>query len=139
MKREVIKLTIAVDNKILEFASIIEPKIGNIVETSKGRVKLTDVKFMYEYSDAEKIIKHFACCGNFEEENMVGVRQVKFIQGNSYDDMEKNLNKFLNETKFTHTIEDITHTMAYVCITYRLKNEQDIWVAKNHLKSYQEK
>jgi hypothetical protein len=138
MKREIIKLSIVVNNQILDFISPKELKEGNIIETKMGKLQLTNVKPIYEYSDNEKNVKHFACCGKIVDENMVGVTQVKFIMASSYADAEKKLNEFLNETKFTHTILDITHTMAYVCVTYKLRNETEIYASKNSLKAYQE-
>ena len=140
MKRTFIKLTIAINNKIAEFNAVSDPKEGNIIETLEyGAIKLVSVKMHYEYNDENKQVRHFICTAKQVNENMVGVRQVKFIMGNSYDDIERKLNEFLNETKFTHTIENITHANAYVAVQYKLKNKQDIWVAENSLKSYQEK
>ena len=138
--KTIYKLAIVLDGtKVLNLNFITEPIKGETFEVcGYDTITLKEVCYVNSYNDGEKEIKHYTCIGTTQG-NLVGVRQVKFIQGNSYDDMEKNLNKFLNETKFTHTIEDITHTMAYVCVTYKLKNDQDIWVAKNGLKSYQEK
>lgn len=138
--KTIYKLAIVLNGtKVLNINFITEPKKGDSFDVvGYDTITLKEVCYVNSYNDGEKETKHYTCIGTTQG-NLVGVRQVKFIQGNSYDDMEKNLNKFLNETKFTHTIEDITHTMAYVCVTYRLKNDQDIWVAKNSLKSYQEK
>lgn len=138
--KTIYKLAIVLDGtNILNLNFVTEPIKGETFEVlGYDTITLEEVCFVNSYNDGEKEIKHYTCIGTTQT-HLVGVRQVKFIQGNSYDDMERKLNLFLNKTRFTHTIENITHAGAYVAVQYKLKNKQDIWVAENSLKSYQEK
>lgn len=138
--KTIYKLAIVLDGtKVLNLNFVTEPIKGETFEVlGYNTITLKEVCYVNSYNDGEKEIKHYTCIGTTQS-NLVGVRQVKFIRANDYDVMERKLNEFLNETKFTHTIENITHAMAYIAVQYKLKNEQDIWVAKNSLKSYQEK
>ena len=137
--KTIYKLAIVLDGtKVLNINFITEPKKGVSFDVvGYNTITLKEVCYVNSYNDGEKETKHYTCIGTTQS-NLVGVRQVKFIRGNDYDDMERKLNEFLNETKFTHTIEDITHAMAYIAVQYKLKNERDIWSAKNFLKTYQE-
>lgn len=137
--KTIYKLAIVLDGtKVLNLNFISEPKKGDSFDVvGYNTITLKEVCYINSYNDGDKETKHYTCIGTTQG-NLVGVRQVKFIRSNDYDVLEQKLNEFLNETKFTHTIENITHGMCYIAVQYKLKNEKDIWVAKNQLKNYQE-
>ena len=137
--KTIYKLAIVLDGtKIVNINVNAEIQKNDTIEISGiGEIHFKEINFDYAYNDGNKEIKHYTCIGKTKS-SLVGVRQVKFIQGSSYDDMEQKLNEFLNDTKFTHAIEDITYTMAYVAIRYKLKNKHDICASKSFYKNYQE-
>jgi hypothetical protein len=76
------------------------------------------------------------------KKDMVGIPQFKFIHckyGGSgvAEDLEKQLNNFIYETRHTHYIEEIVHTNMYISVKYRLRNEFGINYHKASEKSYQ--
>lgn len=91
-----------------------------------------------EVTDRNFVRKYITCIERKPfDNNKVGVLQVKFINGNSYDDMETKLNEFLFENRYTHQIIAIEHAMAYVAVHYKLRNEREIYVYTQSLHEHQ--
>ena len=91
-----------------------------------------------EVTDRNFVRKYITCIERKPfDNNKVGVLQVKFINGNSYDDMETKLNEFLFENRYTHEIIAIEHAMAYVAVHYKLRNEREIYVYTQSLHKHQ--
>lgn len=91
-----------------------------------------------EVTDRNFVRKYITCIERKPfDNNKIGVLQVKFINGNSYDDMETKLNEFLFENRFTHNIIAIEHAMAYVAVHYKLRNEREIYVYTQSLHEHQ--
>lgn len=91
-----------------------------------------------EVTDRNFVRKYITCIERKPfDNNKVGVLQVKFINGNSYDDMETKLNEFLFENRYTHQIIAIEHAMAYVAVHYKLRNEREIYVYTQSLHKHQ--
>ena len=91
-----------------------------------------------EVTDRNFVRKYITCIERKPfDNNKIGVLQVKFINGNSYDDMETKLNEFLFENRFTHNIIAIEHAMAYVAVHYKLRNEREIYVYTQSLHKHQ--
>ena len=91
-----------------------------------------------EVTDRNFVRKYITCIERKPfDNNKVGVLQVKFINGNSYDDMETKLNEFLFENRYTHQIVAIEHAMAYVAVHYKLRNEREIYVYTQSLHKHQ--
>ena len=91
-----------------------------------------------EVTDRNFIRKYITCIERKPfDNNKIGVLQVKFINGNSYDDVETKLNEFLFENRYTHQIIAIEHAMAYVAVHYKLRNEREIYVYTQSLHEHQ--
>ena len=91
-----------------------------------------------EVTDRNFVRKYITCIERKPfDNNKVGVLQVKFINGNSYDDMETKLNEFLFENRYTNQIIAIEHAMAYVAVHYKLRNEREIYVYTQSLHEHQ--
>ena len=91
-----------------------------------------------EVTDRNFVRKYITCIERKPfDNNKIGVLQVKFINGNSYDDMETKLNEFLFENRYTHEIIAIEHAMAYVAVHYKLRNEREIYVYTQSLHEHQ--
>ena len=91
-----------------------------------------------EVTDRNFVRKYITCIERKPfDNNKVGVLQVKFINGNSYDDMETKLNEFLFNNRYTHEIVAIEHAMAYVAVHYKLRNEREIYVYTQSLHEHQ--
>ena len=91
-----------------------------------------------EVTDRNFVRKYITCIERKPfDNNKIGVLQVKFINGNSYDDMETKLNEFLFENRYTHQIIAIEHAMAYVAVHYKLRNEREIYVYTQSLHEHQ--
>ena len=91
-----------------------------------------------EVTDRNFVRKYITCIERKPfDNNKIGVLQVKFINGNSYDDMETKLNEFLFENRYTHQIIAIEHAMAYVAVHYKLRNEREIYVYTQSLHKHQ--
>ena len=91
-----------------------------------------------EVTDRNFVRKYITCIERKPfDNNKVGVLQVKFINGNSYDDMETKLNEFLFEKRYTHQFIAIEHAMAYVAVHYKLRNEREIYVYTQSLHEHQ--
>ena len=91
-----------------------------------------------EVTDREFVRKYVTCIEKKPiDNNKIGITQVKFINGNSYDDVETKLNEFLFENRYTHEIVAIEHAMAYVAVHYKLRNEREIYVYTQSLHEHQ--
>ena len=91
-----------------------------------------------EVTDREFVRKYVTCIEKKPiDNNKIGITQVKFINGNSYDDVETKLNEFLFENRYTHEIVAIEHAMAYVAVHYKLRNEREIYVYTKWLEEHQ--
>ena len=123
-----IKVIIIVNGVINEYNLFHEPLINKILILSDiGRIKLTKVKKMDSYTIDNTTFSNYVCVGEKveEEKNLIGITQVKFVRGNDYKDMEKNLNDFLYESRFDKEILSIEHANAYVAVTYKLRSEKE--------------
>ena len=135
-----IKVMIIVNGVINEYNLFQEPLVNKILILSDiGRIKLTEVKKMDSYTIDNTTFSNYVCVGEkVEEKNLIGITQVKFVRGNDYKDMEKNLNDFLYESRFDKDILSIEHANAYVAVKYKLRSKKSRSEKEWSLKCYQE-
>lgn len=93
-------------------------------------------------SDETKSIQYYTIYAEPYNKEMIGVTQTIFIScnfgGNGVAEyLNKQLNKFLYETRHTHHIIDITHANAYIAVKYKLRNSIDVEKHKAAEESYQ--
>lgn len=130
---------IRLNGEVLQEESVNVPTTKSPYITNKGQfISFERVVQTAEVTDREFVRKYVTCIEKKPiDNNKVGVAQVKFINGNSYDDVETKLNEFLFENRYTHQIVDIEHTMAYVAVHYKLRNEKEIYVYTKWLEEHQ--
>ena len=130
---------IRLNGEVIQEESNIAPSIKKLYITNNGlSINFEKVVETNEVIDRNFIRKYITCIETKPiDNNKVGVLQVKFINGNSYDDVETKLNEFLFENRYTHQIVAIEHAMAYVAVHYKLRNEREIYVYTNSLHEYQ--
>ena len=130
---------IRLNGEVLQEESVNVPttKLPYITNKSQS-ISFERVVQTAEVTDREFVRKYVTCIEKKPiDNNKVGITQVKFINGNSYDDMENKLNEFLFENRFTHNIIAIEHAMAYVAVHYKLRNEKEIWTYTKWLEEHQ--
>ena len=134
------KVMIIVNGVINEYNLFHEPLVDKVfILPNIGRIKLTKVKKMDSYTIDNTTFSNYVCVGErVEEKNLIGITQVKFVMGNNYEDMEKNLNDFLYESRYDKEILSIEHAMAYVAVTYKLRSKKSRSEKEWSLKCYQE-
>jgi 1-acyl-sn-glycerol-3-phosphate acyltransferase len=141
--RPIYKVTIIYPNGNIEKDSfLLEPIEG---QTFNGKEEMYYIKksvFTCVVSDETKSIKYYTIYAEPYNKEMIGVTQTKFIScnfgGNDVVEiLEEQLNEFLYETRHTHHIIDITHTMAYIAVKYKLRNSFDVEKHKAAEESYQ--
>lgn len=130
---------IRLNGEVIQEESNIAPSVKKSYITNNGHfINFEKVVETNEVIDRNFVRKYITCIETKPiDNNKIGVTQVKFINGNSYDDMENKLNEFLFENRFTHNIIAIEHAMAYVAVHYKLRNEREIYVYTNSLHEYQ--
>ena len=130
---------IRLNGEVIQEESNIAPSVKKLYITNNGlSINFEKIVETNEVIDRNFIRKYITCIETKPiDNNKVGVLQVKFINGNSYDDVETKLNEFLFENRFTHNIIAIEHAMAYVAVHYKLRNEREIYVYTNSLHEYQ--
>ena len=130
---------IRLNGEVLQEKSVIVPTTKSHYLTNKGQViSFERVVQTAEVTDREFVRKYVTCIEKKPiDNNKIGITQVKFINGNSYDDMENKLNEFLFENRFTHNIIAIEHAMAYVAVHYKLRNEREIYTYTKWLEEHQ--
>ena len=126
-------------NNVFHYADDDKPKVGNTITFDDVDYRIIQCKRVVSVENQISSLHYCVCSIEPIENNMVGVVQVKLIQGNNYADMESNLNKFLYENRHNYEILSIDHTMAYVAVKYRMRNKGDKWVSIETEKSYQSK
>ncbi len=130
---------IRLNGEVIQEESNNAPSIKKLYITNNGlSITFEKVVETNEVIDRNFVRKYITCIETKPiDNNKVGVTQVKFINGNSYDEVETKLNEFLFENRFTHNIIAIEHAMAYVAVHYKLRNEREIYVYTNSLHEYQ--
>ena len=130
---------IRLNGEVIQEESNIAPSIKKLYITNNGlSINFEKVVETNEVIDRNFIRKYITCIETKPiDNNKVGVLQVKFINGNSYDDVETKLNEFLFENRYTHQIVAIEHAMAYVAVHYKLRNEREIYVYTQSLHKHQ--
>lgn len=102
--------------------------------------RVVECEKVLSIENASSSINYYVCVVEpLEEDDKVFVVQVKFIQGDTYNDMEQNLNKFLYENRHEFEILSIEHNMSYVAIKYRKRNKRDYLASVENEKSYRMK
>lgn len=130
---------IRLNGEVLQEESVNVPTTKSPYITNKGQfISFERVVQTAEVTDREFVRKYVTCIEKKPiDNNKVGVVQVKFINGNSYENVETKLNEFLFENRYTHEIVAIEHTMAYVAVHYKLRNEREIYVYTKWLEEHQ--
>lgn len=130
---------IRLNGEVLQEESVNVPTTKSPYITNKGQfISFERVVQTAEVTDREFVRKYVTCIEKKPiDDNKVGVVQVKFINGNSYENVETKLNEFLFENRYTHEIVAIEHTMAYVAVHYKLRNEREIYVYTKWLEEHQ--
>lgn len=130
---------IRLNGEVIQEESNNAPSIKKSYITNNGFfINFEKVIETNEVTDRNFVRKYITCIERKPfDNNKVGVLQVKFINGNSYDDMETKLNEFLFENRYTHQIIAIEHAMAYVAVHYKLRNEREIYVYTQSLHEHQ--
>lgn len=130
---------IRLNGEVIQEESNNAPSIKKSYITNNGFfINFEKVIETNEVTDRNFVRKYITCIERKPfDNNKIGVLQVKFINGNSYDDMETKLNEFLFENRYTHEIVAIEHTMAYVAVHYKLRNEKEIYVYTKWLEEHQ--
>lgn len=141
--RPIYKVTIVYPNGNIEKDSfLLEPIEG---QSFNGKEEIYYIKksvLTCVVSDETKSIKYYTIYAEPYNKEMIGVTQTIFIScnfgGNGVAEyLNKQLNKFLYETRHTHHIIDITHANAYIAVKYRLRNSIDVEKHKAAEESYQ--
>ena len=130
---------IRLNGEVIQEESNNAPSVKKSYITNNGFfINFEKVVETNEVTDRNFVRKYITCIERKPfDNNKVGVLQVKFINGNSYDDMETKLNEFLFENRYTHQIIAIEHAMAYVAVHYKLRNEREIYVYTQSLHEHQ--
>ena len=130
---------IRLNGEVIQEESNIAPSVKKSYITNNGLfINFEKVIETNEVTDRNFVRKYITCIERKPfDNNKVGVLQVKFINGNSYDDVETKLNEFLFENRYTHQIVAIEHAMAYVAVHYKLRNEREIFVYTQSLHEHQ--
>lgn len=130
---------IRLNGEVIQEESNIAPSIKKSYITNNGFfINFEKVIETNEVTDRNFVRKYITCVERKPfDNNKVGITQVKFINGNSYDDVETKLNEFLFENRYTHQIVAIEHAMAYVAVHYKLRNEREIYVYTQSLHEHQ--
>lgn len=131
---------IRLNGEVIQEESNNAPSIKKPYITNNGLfINFEKVVETNEVIDRTFVRKYITCIETKPiDNNKVGITQVKFISGNSsYDDMETKLNEFLFENRYTHIIVAIEHTMAYVAVHYKLRNEREIYAYTKWLEEHQ--
>ena len=130
---------IRLNGEVIQEESNNAPSIKKSYITNNGFfINFEKVIETNEVTDRNFVRKYITCIERKPfDNNKIGVLQVKFINGNSYDDMETKLNEFLFENRYTHQIIAIEHAMAYVAVHYKLRNEREIYVYTQSLHEHQ--
>lgn len=130
---------IRLNGDVIQEESNIAPSIKKSYITNNGRyINFETIVETNEVIDRNFVRKYITCVEKKPiDTNKVGITQVKFINGNSYDEVETNLNEFLFENRFTHNIIAIEHAMAYVAVHYKLRNEREIYAYTKCLEEHQ--
>ena len=126
----VIKATIIVNNTIIEDYLQYVPTKDEIIEINGVEHIVKDVKTNIK-SIHNDVQTHYCTivCEKFIRD-MVHIPQYEFIQGNDYEDMKNNLNKFLYENRIKYAILEITHAGAYIAIQYQLRSKKEMFSAQ---------
>lgn len=141
--KPIYKVTIVYPNGNIEKDSfLLEPIEG---QSFNGKEEIYYIKksvLTCVVSDETKSIKYYTIYAEPYNKEMIGVTQTIFIScnfgGNGVAEyLNKQLNKFLYETRHTHHIIDITHANAYIAVKYRLRNSFDVEKHKAAEESYQ--
>jgi hypothetical protein len=130
---------IRLNGEVIQEESNTAPTIKKPYITNNGLfISFEKVVETNEVIDRNFVRKYITCIERKPFDNdKVGVLQVKFINGNSYDAVEAKLNEFLFENRYTHQIVAIEHTMAYVAVHYKLRNEKEIYTYTKWLEEHQ--
>ena len=130
---------IRLNGEVIQEESNTAPSIKKSYITNNGFfINFEKVIETNEVTDRNFVRKYITCIETKPiDNNKVGITQVKFINGNSYDEVETNLNEFLFENRFTHIIVAIEHAMAYVAVHYKLRNEREIYTYTKWLEEHQ--
>lgn len=143
--KPIYKVTIVYPNGNIEKDNfLLEPTEGEsfLSEDKKEAYYIKKSVLTCIVADETKSIQYYTIYVEPYNRNMVGITQVKMISvdfgGNGVaESLEEQLNKFLYETRHTHHIIDITHTNAYICVKYCIRNTNDTEKHKALEKSYQ--
>jgi hypothetical protein len=130
---------IRLNGEVIQEESNTAPSVKKPYITNNGLfINFEKVVETNEVIDRTFVRKYITCVEKKHiNNNKVGVLQVKFISSHSYDDVETKLNDFLFENRYTHKIVAIEHTMAYVAVHYKLRNEREIYVYTQSLHEHQ--
>ena len=129
---------LVIGNKIQSVNLAYVPKVDEILTFENKDYIVKDVKENWVWEHGQTTTKCCTCVAEEFVRNMVGVPQFKFIQGHSYDEMEEKLNNFLYENRHKYSILDVSHTMAYISIQYKLRSEKERYASMAREKSLQE-
>ena len=130
---------IRLNGEVLQEESVNVPTTKSPYITNKGQfISFEKVVQTAEVTDREYVRKYVTCIEKKPiDNNKIGITQVKFINGNSYDVVETKLNEFLFENRYTHEIVAIEYAMAYVAVHYKLRNEREIYTYTKWLEEHQ--
>lgn len=128
--------SLVIDNNIKSVNLAYVPKVDEILTFEGKDYIVKDVKENWVWEHGQTTTKYCTCVAEEFVRNMVGVPQFKFIQGHSYDEMEEKLNNFLYENRHKYAILGISHTMAYIAVQYKLRNEKEQYASKMTEQAY---
>ena len=124
---EMYEIKIVCENDIITTQIGFKPQVGDIVaDDNDKKIQIEKIEKIVTISTNEGAITLYTAIGTYQDKKLVGVTQVQFIQGDSYADMNNNLNKFLYDNRHCYEIMNITHATAYVAVTYRVRKQCDI-------------
>lgn len=123
---EMYEIKIVCENNIITTQIDFKPKVGDIVTDNNKKIQIEKIEKIVTISTNEDAITLYTAIGTYQDKKMIGVTQVQFIQGNSYADMNNNLNKFLYDNRHCYEIMNITHATSYVAVTYRVRKKCEV-------------
>ena len=114
------------------------PQINNTFECEGVKYRIINSVHIITMSNDDNAISYYNCIVERLELDKTFVVQVKFIQGCSYEEIEKSLNKFLYENRHRYEILSIDYGLV-ISVKYRQRNKRDYWVSVENEKSYRMK
>ena len=126
------------EGNMFTFTNTNAPQIDCTFECEGVKYRIINSVHIITITSDDIAISYYNCIVERLELDKTFVVQVKFIQGQTYVEIEKNLNKFLYENRHRYEILSIDYGMV-VSVKYRQRNKRDYWVSVENEKSYRMK